>query len=58
VAGRRAESDASGEDAHHGPFILCKEGGTWKLLHQHAAIGVPNDQVEAFRGVEEAMAQP
>ncbi|GAC1513533.1 MAG: hypothetical protein NVS2B16_18630 [Chloroflexota bacterium] len=37
--------------------ILHKEGGTWKLLHQHVSIGVPNDQVEAFRSVEEAVAQ-
>jgi hypothetical protein len=30
---------------------------SWTLVHQHASIGVPNDQVEAFRGVGEAMAQ-
>ena len=37
--------------------IVHREGGAWKIVHQHASIGVPNEQVEAFRGVEEAMAQ-
>jgi hypothetical protein len=30
--------------------IFHREGGTWKGVHQHASIGVPNDQVEVFRG--------
>jgi SnoaL-like domain len=30
--------------------IFHREGGSWKAVHQHASIGVPNDQVEAFRG--------
>jgi adenylate cyclase len=30
--------------------IVHRENGTWKIVHQHASIGVPNDQVEAFRG--------
>jgi SnoaL-like domain len=30
--------------------IFHREGGVWKGVHQHASIGVPNDQVEAFRG--------
>ncbi|MGO8951525.1 MAG: nuclear transport factor 2 family protein [Ktedonobacterales bacterium] len=29
--------------------IFHREGGTWKLVHGHASIGVPNDQIEAFR---------
>ena len=29
--------------------IFHRENGTWKGVHQHASIGVPNDQVEAFR---------
>jgi ketosteroid isomerase-like protein len=37
--------------------ILRKEGGNWKLVHQHWSVGVPNDQVEAFREVVEVMAQ-
>lgn len=40
-----------------GTTILHKEGGTWKMVHQHASIGVPNEQVDAFRGVEEAIGQ-
>ncbi len=31
--------------------ILHREGAQWKVIHQHASIGVPNDQVEAFRGL-------
>jgi ketosteroid isomerase-like protein len=30
--------------------IFHRESGTWKGVHQHVSIGVPNDQVEAFRG--------
>jgi len=30
--------------------IVHRENGAWKVVHQHASIGVPNDQVEAFRG--------
>ena len=30
--------------------IVHREGGTWKLVHQHASIGVPNDSIEVFRG--------
>jgi ketosteroid isomerase-like protein len=30
--------------------IFHRENGTWKGVHQHSSIGVPNDQVEAFRG--------
>ena len=29
--------------------IYHREDGMWKGVHQHASIGVPNDQVEAFR---------
>lgn len=32
--------------------IFHREGGTWKIVHLHVSIGVANDQVEAFRGVE------
>lgn len=31
--------------------IMHREGGTWKVVHQHASIGIPNDQVEVFRGL-------
>ena len=34
-----------------GTTIFHREHGAWKMIHQHASIGVPNDQVEAFRGV-------
>jgi ketosteroid isomerase-like protein len=37
--------------------ILQKESGSWKVVHQHFSIGVPNEQVEAFQGFEEAMAK-
>jgi SnoaL-like domain len=37
--------------------ILQKESGRWKIVHQHSSIGVPNDQVEAFQGFEEAVAK-
>lgn len=37
--------------------ILHKEGGRWKMMHPHFSIGVPNEQVEAFQGFEEAMAK-
>jgi ketosteroid isomerase-like protein len=30
--------------------IVHREGGTWKVVHQHASIGVPNDSIEVFRG--------
>ena len=36
--------------------VFRKEGGAWKVVHQHASIGVPNEQVEAFRAVESAVA--
>jgi ketosteroid isomerase-like protein len=35
--------------------ILQKESGRWKIVHQHSSIGVPNEQVEAFQGFEEAV---
>jgi len=31
--------------------IFHREDGTWRGVHQHVSIGVPNDQVEAFRGL-------
>jgi SnoaL-like domain len=31
--------------------IFRREDGDWKLVHQHSSIGVPNEAVEAFRGV-------
>jgi hypothetical protein len=37
--------------------ILCKEGGRWKIVHQHTSIGVPNEQVEVFRRAEGATAR-
>ncbi len=28
--------------------IFHREGGEWKIVHQHYSIGVPNESVEAF----------
>lgn len=28
--------------------IWHREGGAWKLVHQHASLGVPDEQVPAF----------
>ncbi len=29
--------------------IFRREGGAWKLVHQHVSLPVPNEEVEAFR---------
>lgn len=29
-------------------FVSHRESGTWKVVHQHVSIGVPNNQVEVF----------
>jgi ketosteroid isomerase-like protein len=31
--------------------IFHRENGSWKGVHQHVSIGIPNDQVEAFAGM-------
>ena len=31
--------------------IFHQEEGGWKIVHQHFSFGVPNDEVEVFKGV-------
>lgn len=36
------------EQAFRLTSVMHKENGTWKVVHQHFSLGVPNEEVEPF----------
>lgn len=35
-------------------MIFWRDSGTWKIVHLHNSIGIPNDEVQVFREFDEA----
>ncbi len=58
VVDRPTFRSREGKEAHaRATSIFCREGGAWRLVHQHVSLPVPDEEVEALRGVGDAGSQ-